>query len=221
MIPSQRNPPLIEVIGVVGDVHGVTLQKAPNLTLYLPYWQRHRPDMSLVVRTAMDPSTIVSAVRGEIRKLDPELPIPEFRTLDQMVDASLAQRRFQLNLVLLFAAAALLLAEVGVYGVVSQSVTQRTNEVGVRIALGASNFDVWRLVVRQAMVPVLVGLGTGLAGALAGGRLVSGLLFDVRATDPVTFATVSIVLLSAAALACYFPARRATRVDPLVALRYE
>jgi len=213
--------PPIEVVGIAGDVHGVSLQKAPNPTVYLPYWQRDRADLSLVVRTAMDPLSIATAIRGAIHGLDPELPVPRALALDQVVDASVRQRRFQLSLVLLFAAAALLLAVVGVYGVVSHSVTQRTGEIGIRMALGASRSDVWRMVVRHGLAPVAGGLVAGLVGALAAGRLVSGMLFGVRAADPLTFAAVAFTLLSAALAACAIPALRGTRVDPMVALRYE
>jgi putative ABC transport system permease protein len=213
--------PWIEVVGVVGDVRGASLQKAPNPTAYLPYWQRNQHSVGLVVRTAMDPSAAVAAVRGAIRTLDRELPIPRFETLGQLVDDSVAQRRFQLDLVLLFALAALAAATLGVYGVISQSVAQRTNEIGIRMALGASAASVWRLVLRQGLAPVSAGLAVGLAESLAAGRLLSGLLFGVRPTDPLVLGAVALALLAAAASACYLPARRATRVDPLVALRYE
>jgi len=213
--------PLIEVVGISGDVRGVSLQRPPNLTVYLPYWQRDRQDMALIVHTAMDPATIASALRTEIRLLDAQLPVPRFRTMDQVVDESVAQRHFQLNLVLLFACAALLLAAMGVYGVVSQTVIQRTGEIGIRMALGATRQSVWGMVVRQGLAPVVGGLAVGLGAAVAAARLVSDMLFGVLATDSLTFAAVAVVLLSAAGAACYVPARRATRVDPLVALRYE
>jgi putative ABC transport system permease protein len=209
----------IEVVGVVGDVRS-TLQKTPSMTVYLPFWQRDRADFALHVRAAMDPLTIASTVRAEIRRLDPTLVVPRFRTLDAIVDASLAPRRFQLTLVILFALVALLLAAIGVYGVVSQSVAQRTNEIGIRLALGASRPAVWLLVARHGFTPVLAGLCAGLAGAVAAARLVSGFLFGVRAIDPLTFTSVALVLLAAAAAACFVPALRATRLDPLIALRY-
>ena len=216
-----ENARMLQVVGVVGDVRGNGLQKAPGLTVYIPYWQRDRPQMALVIRTAMDPGAISSPVRAEIRKLDREMPLPQFRTMQQLVSQSVAQRRFQLSLVLLFAAVALLLASIGIYGVVSYSVTQRRNEMGIRMALGATGSDIRRLVVGQGLVPVLAGLAAGLLGALALGRIVSGLLFGVAATDPTTLACVTAVLLGVAAAACYIPALRATRLDPLIALRYE
>ena len=213
--------PLIEVVGISGDVRAVSLQRPANLTVYLPYWQRDRQDMALIVRTVMDPATIASALRTEVRRLDAQLPVGRFRTMDEVMDESVAQRRFQLDLVVVFAGAALLLAAMGVYGVVSQTVIQRTNEIGIRMALGATRQNVWGLVVRQGLAPVVGGLVVGLAGAMAASRLVSDMLFGVAATDSLTFAAVAAVLLAAAGAACYVPARRATRLDPLVALRYE
>jgi putative ABC transport system permease protein len=210
----------IEVVGVVGDVRS-SLQKAPNPTVYLPYWQLARSNIAVVVRTAADPKSIAGAVRGAIRGLDPELPAPRLRTIDEVVDELLAERRFQLTLVLIFAVAALLLAAIGVYGVVSHTVARRTNEIGIRMALGASRSDVRLMVVRQGLAPVAAGLAAGLAGALAAARLASGFLFGVRPADPPTFAGVAVLLLAAALAACYLPARRATRVDPLTALRDE
>jgi ABC-type antimicrobial peptide transport system permease subunit len=164
---------------------------------------------------------VANAVRAEIHRLDPGLVAPRFRTLEDIVDLSVAQRRFQLGLVMVFALAALLLAAVGVYGVVSQAVTQRTNEIGIRLALGATRADVWRLLANHGLTPVAAGLGIGLAGAAVVSRLLSGLLFGVAAIDPTTFAAVAVVLLMAASAACGIPALRAARVDPLDALRYE
>jgi putative ABC transport system permease protein len=189
--------------------------------VYLPYWQLARPNIALVVRTASAPLSIAGAVRGAIRALDPELPAPRLRTIDEVVDALLAERRFQLTLVLIFAASALLLAAIGVYGVVSHTVARRTNEIGIRMALGASRWEVRLMVARQGLAPVAAGLAAGLAGAAAVARLASGFLFGVSPADPPTFAAVAVVLLTAALAACYLPARRATRVDPLTALRYE
>ena len=212
---------LLEVIGVAGDVRGNGLQKAPGPTVYIPYWQRDRPDMSLILRTAMDPASIASAVRGEIRKLDAELPVPRFQTMRQIVSAAVAQRRFQLTLVLVFAGVALVLASLGIYGVVSYSVAQRRGEMGIRMALGATAAGLQLMVIRQGLAPVLAGLAGGIAGALAVGRILRGLLFEVTPADPLTVASVAVVLLGVAAVACYIPAFRVTRADPLAALRYE
>ncbi len=210
----------IEVVGVAGDVRS-SLNKAPNPTVYIPYWQLARPNIALVVRTAAAPMPIAGAVRAAIRGLDPELPAPRLRTLDDVVDALLAERRFQLTLVLIFALSALLLAVIGVYGVVSHTVARRTNEIGIRMALGASPSAVRLMVVRQGLAPVAAGMAAGLAGAVVAARLVSGFLFGVTPADPPTFAAVALLLLAAALAACYLPARRATRVDPLTALRCE
>lgn len=209
-----------EVVGVVGDIRA-SLNKPPNLTIYVPYWQVSRSDFALAVRLAGDSLAIAPDIRATIHALDPQLVVPRVRTLDDVVDASLAQRRFQMLLVMVFAVLALLLAAIGVYGVVSQTVTQRTNEIGIRMALGATRSAVWRFVAARGLVPVMAGLAVGLLIAAVAARIMRDLLFGVPATDPVTFAAVASVLLLAAILACCIPAVRATRVDPLIALRYE
>jgi putative ABC transport system permease protein len=209
-----------EVIGISGDIR-TSLHKNPNLTVYLPYWQRDRSSFALIVRTAMDPMTIAGALRAAIRRMDPQLVVPQPLTLAEIVDASVRQRRFQLGLVLAFAISALLLASIGVYGVVSQSVTQRSKEMGIRIALGVPRLHLWTVIARYGMTPVIAGLCAGLAAAALASRGIAGLLFGVPAIDPLTYLAVAATLLAAASLACYFPARRATRVDPLAALRNE
>jgi len=213
--------PLLEVVGVVGDVRGVSLNKAPSLTVYMPYWQTFFGGASLAVRTAMDPRAASSAIRTAIRQIDPELPIPAFRTMEDIVAESVAQRRFQMNLVLLFAAAAMLLASLGIYGVVSHSVAQRTNEMGVRMALGARPAAIRRMVLRQSLLPVAFGLAAGVSASMALGRLLGSLLFGVSTGDPVTILGVVGLLIAVAAAATIIPARRATHVDPVTALRYE
>ena len=210
----------VSIIGIVGDVRS-TLSKTPNLTVYLPYWQRDRADFSLVVRTAMDPLSLAAALHAAIHALDPELVVPQPTALADVVDASVRQRRFQMSLVLLFAIAALLLAAIGVYGVVSQAVMQRTKEIGIRMALGAPRLDLWMFIARHGLTPVIAGLVVGMGGAPAAARSLSGLLFGVRATDLATYGAVIGVLLVAGLLACWFPARRAARVDALEALRQE
>ena len=214
--------PFIEVTGVVGDVRSVGLDKAPAMTVYLPYWQRPTwGGPSLAVKTAVSPLAISSAIRTAIRRIDSELPVPHFQTMEQLVDASVSQRRFQMNLILLFAAAALVLASLGIYGVVSYSVALRTNEMGIRMALGAREADILKMVWLRAMAPVAFGLSGGLVASLAAGRLLSGLLYGVAAVDAVTISSVVVTLAALAALASFIPARRATRVDPVTALRYE
>jgi predicted permease len=214
--------PFIEVAGVVGDVKGVSLEGAPTMTVYVPYWQRRTGrGLSLAVKTAVEAAAMSSSIRAAIRQLDSELPVPEFRTMKQIVDQSTAQRRFQMNLILLFAFAALVLAGLGIYGVVSYSVALRTNEMGIRMALGARTAEILRLILLQAMAPVAAGLFGGLVASLAAGRLLSGLLYGVQPLDAATISGVIVMLAAVAALASFLPARRATRVDPMTALRYE
>ena len=211
---------LREVIGVVGDVR-TTLQEGPVVTVYFPYWQEPFSDAALMVRTAMDPRSLAAAVRSEIWKVDPEIPVQKIRTMDEVISEAAAPRRFQMLLVLLFAASALLLASLGIYGVVSYTVAQRTNEIGIRVALGARTAAVYRMVLRQGLTPVVLGLVAGVAGALVLGRLLTSLLFEVSPADPLTIGAVMIALAAVAAFACTVPALRATRVDPMSALRYE
>jgi len=218
---GEPTAPLMEVIGIAGDVRGNGLQKAPEQVVYIPYWYRGRSQTSLVIRTGMDPKSIASAVRAELRKLDPELPVPQFRTMQDIVSASVAEKKFQLSLVLVFAGIALLLACLGIFGVVSYTVAQRRGEMGIRLALGATAGNLKSMVVRQGLVPVAVGLGGGILAALALGRVMEGMLFGVRPGDPWTLAAVSLVLIGVAAAACYIPAMRVSRADPLTALRYE
>jgi putative ABC transport system permease protein len=177
--------------------------------------------MTLVVRAAGDPRALAGAVREQIRALDPSVPVYDVKTMQEIVYESLARERFIMLLMALFAALALALAAVGIYGVVSYATAQRTHEIGIRMALGAQARDVLRLMIRQGLSPVLVGVGLGLLAALALTRLMSSLLYGVSATDPLTFGTVALLLTAVSLLACYLPARRATRVDPLTALRYE
>ncbi len=212
---------LMEIVGIAGDVRGVSLSRAPSSTIYLPYWQRLFDRVSLVARTEVGAAAAGSSIRAAIRQADPELPIPAFRAMDEMVAASLAPRRFQLTLALLFAAAALLLASLGIYGVVSYSVGQRTAEMGIRMALGAEPALIRRMVLRQGLTPVAAGLAAGVAGALGLGRYLASMLFGVDAGDPATLSVVVVLLTLVAAAAISVPAYRATRVDPASALRHE
>jgi predicted permease len=209
-----------EVIGVVGDVR-TTLQQGPVVTAYFPYGEESVSEVALMVRTAMDPRSVAAAVRSEIWKVDPEIPVQQMKTMEEVISEAAAPRRFQMLLVLLFAASALLLASLGIYGVVSFTVAQRTNEIGIRVALGAHAADVYRMVLRQGLTPVVLGLVAGVAGALALGRLLTSLLFEVSPADPLTISAVIVALAAVAAFACTVPALRATRVDPMSALRYE
>ena len=198
-----------------------TLAEESGAELYVPHSQKQWGTLTLVARTSSDPVSIVSAVRSEVAALDQDLPLYSVATLEEYVAASLAQQRFQTLLLTLFAMVALILTAVGLYGVVSYSVAQRTREIGIRMALGARMTDVLKLIMKGGMALALTGVGLGLVGALALTRFIASLLFGVSATDAATFITVPVVLLAVALFACYLPARRATRVDPLVALRYE
>jgi predicted permease len=217
-----ENGPLLEVVGVVGDVRTASLTSDAPLTIYLPYWQSliPVPKWSLAAKTA-DPVGTAGLLRAAIRDLDSQLPIPAFRTMDEIMTGSLSQRRFQLNIVLLFAGAGLFLATIGIYGVVSYSVAQRTNEIGIRMALGAPAGAIQALVIRQGLLPLIPGVMIGIAVSLAAQRLLSGLLFGVSAHDPLTMGAVALLLVTVAVAASYVPARRATRVSPVSALRYE
>jgi putative ABC transport system permease protein len=217
----QHNETLEEVVGVTADVRSTSLDKDPVLIIYVPYWQRPRLAASLLVRTAMDPRGIAAGVREAIHRLDADVPIPKMQTLREVMSGSVAQRRFQMMLVMLFAAAALALAGFGIYGVVSYSVARRRTEMGIRMALGARTAALQRMVLWQGIRPVVAGLAVGIGGALAAGRIVSSLLFQVSARDPVTIGGVSVVLLAVSVVAALVPARRATRVDPMKALRFE
>ena len=177
--------------------------------------------MALVIHTAGNPSAIASSVRGAIWSVNRNVRISEVATMDQVIGTSLSPRRFPMVMLGLFAIAGLLLAALGLYGVLAYSVAQRTTEIGVRMALGALPREVLRMILRQGMFLVGIGVAAGLAGALALGSLLTGLLFEVKATDPPTLFAAALVLIVVALLACLIPARRATKIDPLVALRYE
>jgi len=206
------------VVGVAGDIRSAKLEAEPGLAIYLPSIQ---PQMYLVVRTATEPLSLVAAIRSQVQAEDKDQPIANLRTMEQIVSNSISQRRFSTLLLGLFAAVALLLASIGTYGVMSYSVTQRTREIGVRMALGAESRDVLKLVVGEGMKLALAGVALGLVASLALTRLMTSLLYGVSATDAPTFAAVALSLTVVALLACWIPARRATKVDPMIALRCE
>ncbi len=208
-----------EIVGIVGDLLHRSLQRQPFPAMYFP--TRKTGGTNLVVRTAGDPLSLVSAVRNEVRAIDPDQPIAAVRPMTAWVDSSVAEPRYRTTLFGIFAALAMILAATGIYGVMSYSVAQRTHEIGVRMALGAQRAHVLKLVVGQGMLLTLIGVVLGLLAAFALTRVMVSLLFGVTAKDPITFAVVAALLTTVAFVACFVPARRATKVDPLVALRYE
>jgi putative ABC transport system permease protein len=218
---EPEGPPWREIVGVVGAMRYGGPGKEPRPEFFLPQMQMPFLPPATVVRVAGDPLAIVGAVRSEVRALDSDLPVDRVKTLDQYLTESVAQPRFNTLLLALFAGVAMILTAVGLYGVMSYSVTARTREIGVRVALGARGPDVLRLVINQGMKLTLIGMAMGLVAALALTRLMAGLLFGVTPTDPATFALISLLLVGVALLACYIPARRAARVDPMTALRFE
>ena len=209
------------IVGVVGSVKQLALDGTPRIQVYVPQKQFALSSMTVTLRTSGDPSLLAGAVRAQVRALDPELPVYAVRTMRDVVDLSMAQPRFRTRLLALFAALALILATVGIYGVVAYTVTERHHEIGLRMALGARRLDVVRLVVGQGLKLAVGGVALGVVAALALSQVLSGLLFGVSATDLATFVAVSLLLVGVTLLATYLPARRAARVDPMVALRYE
>jgi len=210
-----------EVIGVVNDVRSVILEAGPSFGVYVPYWQGFFIAVEFALRTTSDPAAIAPAIRSVIRGIDAELPVSALRTMDEIVEGSVAQRRFQTNMVLAFGAAAVLLACLGVYGVMSYVVTQRTTEVGIRLVFGAQPGAVLRMVLHQALRPVAAGVAAAVPLALLASSWLRSLVFGVNPPDPKTIAVACFILVIAAALAAYLPARRAAHLDPLNALRYE
>jgi len=225
---NNQGPRPVEVVGVVGDVKHLSLDGEPAPHIYLPVHQTHEDgvvwltnNQYWLLRTTVDPLTLSAAARREIQAVDRNAPASNIRTMEQYLAASIAPRRFNLRLLTIFAAAALILAATGLYGVISYGVAQRKRELGIRIALGARPGDVLKLVTGEGMALAIIGVALGLAAALALTRLMEGLLFSVSATDPLTFIVIALMLTLVALLACYIPARRATKVDPLVALKCE
>ncbi len=214
------DPRLLTIVGIVGDTHEYGLDEPPRPTVYVNLFQRPRAEMTVTMLGAADTRSVSSAAQGILHDLNPEIPA-EFRTLQQVYSASLGSRKFNLILIGFFGITALMLAATGVFGVMAYSVSRRTREFGVRAALGATPGDVLRMVLAQGMRTILIGVAIGFVGSFALTQTVSSLLFGVTATDPVTFGAVTLLLVAVALLACYIPARRTTKVDPVVALRYE
>jgi putative ABC transport system permease protein len=211
---------LLTVVGIVGDTHEYGLDAPPRPTVYVNLFQRPRQAMTVAIRSDADPRQVTLAAREILHDLNPEIP-PKFQTFAQIYSASLGSRKFNVILIGFFAVTALVLATAGVFGIVAYSVSRRTREFGVRIALGASTRDVLGMILGQGLLTIFIGVAIGMAGALALTRTVASLLFGVTATDPLTLGAVTLLLVGAALLACYIPARRATKVDPMVALRDE
>jgi predicted permease len=210
-----------EVIGVVGDVHLMGLDEAKNPIVYWPHPELVYNRMTVLVRTQSDPLALVSAARAQLRELDPELPMANVATMDDLLSNSLSRSRFTMFLLGIFAAIALLLAAVGIYGIIAFNVTQRTQEIGIRAALGAQHRDVLRMILGEGIRLVFLGVFIGTLGAFFTTHFLASLLYGTTPTDPLTFAAVALLLTLVALAACYIPARRAMRVDPIVALRYE
>jgi predicted permease len=211
---------LLTIVGIVGDVRYYGLDVPPRPTVYVNLFQRPRSAISITMLSDADTQSVTTGARGILHDLDPEIPT-SFRTFSQVYSASLGSRRFNVILIGFFGITALLLATIGVFGVMAYSVSRRTREIGVRVALGAASGDILKLILSQGLRTIFIGVAIGVAGSLTLTRTVESLLFGVTATDPLTFSAVTLLLVGAALLACFIPARRATKVDPMVALRYE
>ncbi|HKF50992.1 MAG TPA: FtsX-like permease family protein, partial [Candidatus Acidoferrales bacterium] len=216
--------PLATIVGVVPDVKRVSIRELSPPEMYVPYTQKVWPSMltmDVVVRTTQDPASIAASAREAIHSVDADLPVANVRTLANIVSTSMTEPLFSALLLAAFGALALVLATIGMYGVISYSVAQRTQEIGIRMVLGARPRSVFRMVLGQGTRLAVLGIAIGLVAALAVTRVMNSFLYGVGATDPLTFAAVSLLLLSVALLACYIPARRAMKVHPMVALRHE
>jgi putative ABC transport system permease protein len=220
-IGSGRPDEWREIVGVVSDVKQFGLSQDARPTMYLPLRQQPARRMVLVVRSREDAPSLAPLLRRAVASLDPNLAVSNLKTMERITAESIGTERFTLLLLGTFAGIALMLAGVGIYGVMAYSVTQRTQEIGIRMALGARVGDIFRLVIGRGVKLVLIGVATGLAASFALTRLMASLLYGVSATDPAVFAGIALLLVGVALLACYLPARRATKVDPLIALRYE
>ncbi len=219
---TDEQSPALTVVGVVGRVKMEGLSQDSNRVQgYFPSWQVPFTGMTVIMKASGDPDQLIAAAREQVKQVDPDQPIYNIRTMDEIRAESVAPERLNLTLFSIFAGIALLLAIVGIYGVMSYTVTQRTHEIGIRMAIGAQQRDVFKMVMGQGMMLALIGIAIGLVGAFALTRLMATMLFGVTATDPATFAAIAILLTAVALMACYLPGRRATKVDPVVSLRYE
>jgi putative ABC transport system permease protein len=218
---GRAEQPWQTIVGIVQDVktEGLDVENRPQI--YRSILQTSNLQLTLVIRTASDPGALTEAVRREVRAVDADLPVFGIRTMEQVMQAAVSQRRFAMIMLVVFAFIALTLSAVGIYGVMAYTVTQRTHEIGIRMALGAQGSDVLRMIITQGLILTFAGMAVGLAGAFVLTRFLSSLLFGVGARDPLTFACISLLLSIVALAACYIPARRAMKVDPMVALRYE
>jgi putative ABC transport system permease protein len=214
-----------EIVGVVGNVKLLGLDAETNPTIYVPYSQNPYPaalrNVFLVARTSSDPKSLVASIRSELRSLDKDIPVSQVQTMEEVISGSLAQRRLSMSLLVVFAALAAGLAAVGIYGVMAYIVAQRTHEIGIRMALGAEQKDVIKMVLGDGAKLTLAGIGAGLAVAVSLTRFLQSLLYQVSATDTVIYASIALLLTVVALLASYIPARRAAKVDPMEALRYD
>ncbi len=233
--PAQM-PPWLKIVGVVKHVKHYGPSEEGRVELFRPFNQfaiapdspllRGQPlnyprSMSLAVRANADPVALTNSIRGAVREIDPDLPVSFVQTMNEIVAQTISPQKFATWMLGLFASVALLLAALGIYGVMAYSVTQRTHEIGIRMALGAKRADVLRMILGQGMRLTLIGVGIGIVGAFGVTRALSTMLFGVKATDPITYGGVAVLLAGVALLSCLLPARRATKVDPMIALRYE
>jgi putative ABC transport system permease protein len=218
---TAEGSPWITVAGMIANARTESLAEASVPQIYLDLYQTGGKHLAILLRGHLESASIPGEVRKQVQSVDPTLPVFGAQTLHETVSASVSERRFSMEIVALFAVTALLLAGLGIYGVISYLVSERTHEIGIRLALGAEKTSILRMVVRQGIGLAIAGTAVGLVGAVIVSRLMAGLLYGVRPTDPLTFAGVAAVLIAVALLACYLPARRVLRVDPLVALRHE
>jgi putative ABC transport system permease protein len=216
---SDTTGDLRQIVGVVGDVRSAALEDAPEPTVYVPIMQAPYQNLSILVRTNAEPSSLAAPLRAIVRELDHEVPVYSVQTMEERVASSVGRQKFYATLIAIFAGVALVLSAVGLYGVIAYAVSQRTHELGVRVALGATGDRISRMVIGEGLALTAVGAVIGIGGSLLAGKLVTSLLFGVSALDPATLVGVIAVLGAVAAVASWLPARRAARVDPLTAIR--